>query len=64
MIHKRTIFTNSGLGLLQMASEADTKLYASEVAGPNGVDCEIPRRLEKNKTFFIRVWNLSLVDSL
>ena len=24
--------------------------------GPKGVDCEIPRRLEGNETFFIRVW--------
>ena len=51
MIHnrpKRTIYANSGLGLLQVVSEADAGRYASKDTGlPRGVDCEIPRRLER-----------------
>ena len=33
---KRTISANSGLGLLQMISEPDTKRWASKDAGPEG----------------------------
>ena len=45
---KRTILANGKLRLLQMVSESDTEQRASEDAGPpRGVDCEIPRRLER-----------------
>ena len=45
---KWTIFTSDGLGLLQMISEPDTGLCASEDVGSSrGVDCEIPHRLER-----------------
>ena len=39
---KRTIFASSGLGLLQMVSESDTKQCTSEDAG-----CEISYQLER-----------------
>ena len=40
---KRTISASSGLELLQMISESDTGLCASEDAGlPRRVNCEIP----------------------
>ena len=44
---KRTISTSGGLGLLQMILELDTKQCVNEDAGPKGVDCEIPRQLER-----------------
>ena len=44
----RTISTSGGLELLQIVSEPNTGQYASEDAGPPmRVDCEIPRRLER-----------------
>ena len=43
----RTISTNGGLGPLQIVSEPDTRWCASEDADPKGVDCEIPRQLER-----------------
>ena len=45
---KRTISASGGLGLLQMVSEPNTGQRASgDAAPPKGVDCEIPRRLER-----------------
>ena len=45
---KRTISTSGELGLLQMVLEPDTEWCASEDAGLlRGVDCEIPRWLER-----------------
>ena len=45
---KRTISARFGLGLLQMILEPYTRRCASEEAGPpRGVDCEIPRWLER-----------------
>ena len=50
---KRTIFTHRGLGLLQIASELDTRWCASEDTGPKGVDCEIPHRLERRTKYYL-----------
>ena len=51
MIHngpRRTIFASGGLELLQMVSKPVTGWSASEDARPlRGVDCEIPRRLDR-----------------
>ena len=45
---KRIISASGGLGPLQMVSEPDTRQCVSKDAGPRrGVDCEIPRRLER-----------------
>ena len=49
---KRTISVRGGLGLLQIISEPDTGLCASEEAGlSRGVDCEIPPRLERGTKY-------------
>ena len=54
---KLIISASSGLGLLQIVSEPDTGRCANEDVGPpRRVDDEIPRRLERGTTFFIRVW--------
>ena len=43
-----------GLGVIHQLEEGTS---ASENAGPRrGVDCEIPHRLGRRTTFFIRVW--------
>ena len=43
----RTISASKGLELLQMVSKLDTGWCASEDAGPQGMDCEIPHWLER-----------------
>ena len=44
----KRISASGGLGLLQMVSELDIGRCANEDVGPpRGVDCEIPRRLER-----------------
>ena len=51
---KRTISVSGvlGLGLLQMVSELDTELCASEDVGPQGgVDCEIPHWLGRRMKY-------------
>ena len=49
---KQIISVSSGLGLLQMVSEPDTRWCVSEDARPpRGVDCEIPHRLEKGMKY-------------
>ena len=55
---KQIIFASGGFELLQMVLEPDIERYASEDAGPQGVDCEIPHRSvgEENETFFKRLW--------
>ena len=61
---KRTIFANGGLELLQMVLELDTGLCASEDAGPQEVDSEIPCRLERGTKHFSQGrGNLSLVGA-
>ena len=42
------------LGVLQLVSELDTGRCASKDVGPpRGVDCEIPRRLERGMKHFL-----------
>ena len=50
---KQTISVNGKLGLLQMVLEPDTGWCASKDAGPRGVDCEIPHRLEMGTKHFL-----------
>ena len=62
---KRTISSSDRLGLLQMVSEPDIGRCALEdVWAPKGVDCEIPRWLEKGtKPFLLECENLSLTNA-
>ena len=62
---KRIIFASGGLGLLQMVLEAVTGRCVSEDVGPRrGVDCEIPRWLERGMKYSLQgCENLSLVDA-
>ena len=47
---------STGLGLLQMLTELVTRRCASEDTWPSeGVDSEIPHRLDGEETFLIRV---------
>ena len=51
---KQTISVSGKLELLQMVLEPDTGWWASKDAGPQGIDCEIPHRLEMGtKHFFV-----------
>ena len=61
---KQTISTSGELGLLQMVSELGIERCASEdVGSPRGVDCEIPRRLERRtKHSLYGCGNLSLTN--
>ena len=61
---KQTIFTSSGLELLQMVSEPDTRRCGSEDANPQGVDYEIPHWLERRTKHFLQKHrNFFLVDA-
>ena len=61
----RTISASSGLWLLQMLLEPDTKWCASKDAGPpRGMDCKIAHWLERGTKHSLQgCVNLSLVDA-
>ena len=50
---KWTISASNGLELLQMVSKPNTEWCTSEDAGSKGVDCEIPRQLERRIKHFL-----------
>ena len=62
---KRTTFTSSGFGLLQMVLELEVERCTSkDVRDLNGVDCEIPHRLEMGTMHFSQgCRNLSQTDA-
>ena len=57
---KQTISTSDGLELLQMVSKLDTGRCVNEDAGPQGVDCEIPHRLEMEQNISYKSVKTSL----
>ena len=62
---KRTISASDGFGLLQMVPELDNGQCASEDVGPQGDGLWEPISVgERNETFLIRVWTISVSGGL